>query len=160
MNAIPVSVIIPSYNRLVNVTGAIESVLSQAYPPDCCEIVVVDDGSTDGAIDALRQKYGDRIRCLSQKNQGAAAARNTGIEHASHDVIAFLDSEDAWLSKKLATQAPLMNASDVVLSYTNWAYMDIDPSNDNGFIRAGFSPGASRLLFMDRFEVRPRPHFY
>ncbi len=97
-----VSVIIPTYNRRAYVQEAIESVLAQTYTD--YEIIVIDDGSTDGTAEALREQYGDRIRYEWQENQGVSAARNHGIELACGKYIAFLDSDDLWCPEKLEKQ--------------------------------------------------------
>ena len=96
-----VSVVIPSYNRGWVVQEAIESVLGQDY--DDFELIVVDDGSTDETRDILAAY--DNITVLEQSNQGVSAARNKGVAHANGTFIAFLDSDDVWLPRKLAVQA-------------------------------------------------------
>lgn len=102
-NTLPaVSVIIPTYNRREYVQIAIDSVLAQTFRT--FEIVVVDDGSSDGTGDTLAAKYGDQIRYVWQGNQGESAARNWGIDQATGEYIAFLDSDDAWLPDKLGMQ--------------------------------------------------------
>lgn len=94
-----ISVIIPSYNRIHTLTRAIESVLSQDSPVD--EIIVVDDGSSDGTASQISQHYPD-IRLIRQSNRGVSAARNSGIDQASHPWIALLDSDDTWLPDKIS----------------------------------------------------------
>ncbi|MEW5908855.1 MAG: glycosyltransferase [Thermodesulfobacteriota bacterium] len=96
-----VSVVIPTYNRGWILREAIESVLSQDFKD--FELIVVDDGSTDNTSDILSE-YGDRIRVLFQRNSGVSAARNTGIKKGAGTYIAFLDSDDLWLPKKLSKQ--------------------------------------------------------
>jgi glycosyltransferase involved in cell wall biosynthesis len=96
-----VSAIIPVYNCERYVTAAIESVLAQTYPVH--EIIIVDDGSTDGTR-AVLEPYIGRIRYMRQEKRGVAAARNNGIVHASGDFIAFLDADDLWLPDKLQLQ--------------------------------------------------------
>ncbi len=93
-----ISVVIPAYNAREVIGRAVESVLAQTRRPD--EVIVVDDGSTDGTREAV-QRFGDRIRYLFQANAGASAARNTGIEHARGEWIAFLDGDDEWLEDHL-----------------------------------------------------------
>jgi glycosyltransferase involved in cell wall biosynthesis len=88
-----VSVVIPTYNRLAYLMEALRSVFVQTFSD--YEVIVVDDGSTDGTEAALGA-YADRIRYLHQENQGAAAARNLGIGRARGEWIAFLDSDDMW----------------------------------------------------------------
>ena len=97
-----ISVIIPTHNRSWVLGEAIDSVLAQ----DGCdfELIVVDDGSTDGTP-ALLRSYGDRLTTVRQENRGVSAARNTGIRYASGSLIAFLDSDDHWLTGKLRAQA-------------------------------------------------------
>jgi len=93
-----VSVIIPLFNDAAFVAEALESVLAQSRAPD--DVVVVDDGSTDGGGDVAR-RFAPRITVLSQDNQGISAARNAGIRHARGDVIAFLDADDLWPADSL-----------------------------------------------------------
>lgn len=100
-----VSVVIPTFNRAHIVTRAIDSVLAQTYRP--CEILVVDDGSTDNTADVL-QSYADRIVYVRQKNSGPAAARNRGIRESKGEFVAFLDSDDVWLETKIERQATLL----------------------------------------------------
>ena len=102
-----ISVIIPAWNRAREVCRAIDSALAQTRPP--LEVIVVDDGSTDETPEVLA-RYGDRIRALRQENQGVAAARNAGIAAARGDLLAFLDSNDAWLPRKLELQAARIDA--------------------------------------------------
>ena len=104
--AIEVSAIIPTYNRRELVVRAIDSVLSQTRPVD--EIVVVDDGSTDGTEAHLRQRYGNRIRYVWQANAGVSAARNHGMAIAQGKYFALLDSDDEWLPEKTARQVEWM----------------------------------------------------
>jgi len=96
-----ISVIIPVYNREQYVAEAIRSVLAQTHP--ATEIWVIDDGSTDNSA-AVIQAFGDTVRYYRQPNGGAAAARNQGVELATGDFLAFLDSDDRWLPHKLALQ--------------------------------------------------------
>lgn len=99
------SVVIPTFNRAHIVTRAIDSVLAQTYRP--CEILVVDDGSTDNTADVL-QSYADRIVYIRQKNSGPAAARNRGIRESKGEFVAFLDSDDVWLETKIERQVTLL----------------------------------------------------
>ena len=97
-----VSVIIPTFNRARKVVRAISSVLYQSFTD--YEIIVVDDGSTDGTEDVIAQ-FRPHIKYLSHpKNSGVSAARNTGIKASQSSLIAFLDSDDYWLPEKLSLQ--------------------------------------------------------
>jgi glycosyltransferase involved in cell wall biosynthesis len=102
-----VSVIIPTYNRAATVLGAVQSALDQTYPS--IEVIVVDDGSTDNTSEQL-SSFLSQIKFLRQKNAGPSAARNHGARHASGDILAFLDSDDIWMSDKIARQVALMEA--------------------------------------------------
>jgi hypothetical protein len=104
-----VSVIIPTYDRKELVQQAIDSVLTQIYSHR--EVIVVDDGSTDGTGKTLAARYGDRIRYVWQENQGESVARNHGIELARGEYIALLDSDDLWLPEKLARQVAVLDAN-------------------------------------------------
>ncbi|HZB89950.1 MAG TPA: glycosyltransferase family 2 protein, partial [Stellaceae bacterium] len=120
--AVPlVSVVIPAYNRAAFLRRAIDSVLRQSFGD--FEIIVVDDGSTDGTDAAVAEHADRRLRLLRHEtNRGAAAARNTGIRAASGRLIAFLDSDDEWLPEKLARQVAAMQAAptDVLLTTTGY----------------------------------------
>jgi glycosyltransferase involved in cell wall biosynthesis len=99
-----VSVIIPCYNGEHFIGDAIKSVLSQSFQE--IEVIVVDDGSSDGSGEVIDKYKGDpRVVCLAhEKNLGIPAARNTGIRHSRGKYIAFLDQDDIWRQKKLARQ--------------------------------------------------------
>jgi len=96
-----VSVIIPTYNRGWILTEAIDSVLAQDY--EDYELIVVDDGSTDNTREIL-DAYGQDIMVLRQANKGVSSARNRGIAEAGGQLVAFLDSDDLWLPRKLSRQ--------------------------------------------------------
>lgn len=96
-----VSVIIPVFNREAFIQKAVESVLAQDYSP--LECIVVDDGSTDRTPGILAG-FGNRIRSIRQENSGVSAARNAGVRAASGELVAFLDSDDYWLSGKVCAQ--------------------------------------------------------
>ncbi len=103
-----VSVVLPTWNRRELVARALTSVLAQSRAPD--EVIVVDDGSTDGTAEALRKDF-PGVVVLSQENRGVSAARNRGIEEAKGEWVALLDSDDEWLPRKLETQLGALSAS-------------------------------------------------
>ena len=100
-----VSVIIPAYNCERFLRDAVKSVLDQKYSP--LEIIIVDDGSTDGTANVAKS-FTETVRYLHQTNQGPAAARNRGIEHAQGSLIAFADADDLWPANKLDQQLPYL----------------------------------------------------
>lgn len=120
-----VSVIIPTYNRVVLVQKAIDSVFSQSYPE--IEVIVVDDGSTDGTGKALDSRYGQQLHYIWQANQGESIARNRGIDAASGDYLAFLDSDDLWLPMKIERQVEaLERLQDVAIIGCQAHLIDFD----------------------------------
>lgn len=100
-----VSVVIPTFNRSATIAAAIESVLQQTYHD--IELIVVDDGSTDGTSQVLRG-FGDRVRVVRQANAGPSSARNRGVAAARGCLLAFLDSDDVWLPEKIERQVTLL----------------------------------------------------
>ena len=109
-----VSVIIPTFNRAQKVVRAVSSILHQTFTD--FEIIVIDDGSTDGTTEALA-RYNDRITLISHSsNRGVSAARNNGIRNSNAPLIAFLDSDDYWLPEKLAAQVDFFAARPEALA--------------------------------------------
>lgn len=106
-----VSVVIPTFNRETTVVSSVESCLRQTLAP--VEILVVDDGSSDGTVAVLRARFSAeaRVRVIATgRNAGACAARNVGIAEAVAPWIAFLDSDDSWEPTKLERQAIAIEA--------------------------------------------------
>ncbi len=101
-----VSTVIPTYNRRELLPRAVDSALAQTYASQ--EIIIIDDGSTDGTPEMLQQKYGDRVRCITQANGGVSRARNNGMQHARGEFIALLDSDDVWAPEKLQKQVAFL----------------------------------------------------
>ncbi|TQM12871.1 glycosyltransferase involved in cell wall biosynthesis [Pseudoxanthomonas sp. 3HH-4] len=100
--------IIPTYNRRDLLPRAIDSVLAQTRRVD--EIIVVDDGSTDGTADMLQARYGERVKHVWQSNAGVSAARNHGLRLARGRYLALLDSDDEWLPEKTALQVAFLES--------------------------------------------------
>jgi glycosyltransferase involved in cell wall biosynthesis len=96
-----VSCIVPVFNGERYLAEALDSILKQSYEP--LEIIVADDGSTDGTREVV-QRYGTRVRYLHQFNAGPVVARNLGLGAATGEFVAFLDADDLWHAEKLARQ--------------------------------------------------------
>lgn len=107
-----VSCIIPTCNRREQLSTAIASVVAQTVP--VTEIIVIDDGSTDGTFDMLQALGGEvgqvHVAVLRQENRGPAAARNAGLRIASGDLVAFLDDDDVWHPEKTARQLAVFSS--------------------------------------------------
>lgn len=93
-----ISVVIPSYNRRPTLARALQSVFDQTSEVD--EVILVDDGSTDGSSDMVKRQF-PRVKTLRQPNRGVSAARNRGIVAAQFEWIALLDSDDSWMPQKI-----------------------------------------------------------
>lgn len=117
-----VSVVIPAYNAASYLPEAIASVFAQNYQN--YELIVVDDGSTDHTLEVL-SSYGDRLRYVTQSNQGVSAARNRGIHLARGEFIAFLDADDLFLPSILAAQLEIFaDAENLGMVISGWQISD------------------------------------
>ena len=112
MTAAPITVIIPTYNRVSLLRRALESVLAQTLA--AAQVIVVDDGSTDDTSEMISRDF-PGVEYLHQANQGVSAARNRGLEKAIQPWIAFLDSDDEWLPKKLEKQMRALEENSTLL---------------------------------------------
>ena len=101
-----ISVVIPLYNKAAHIGHTLESVLRQTSP--AAEVIVVDDGSTDGGAAIVQEFTGRGVRLIQQTNQGVSAARNRGLAEATEPYVAFLDADDEWLPEHLATLRSLI----------------------------------------------------
>jgi len=145
-----VSVIIPTYNSARFLPEALESVFSQNYAD--YEVIVVDDGSTDGTP-AVLQLYADRIRYTWQPNAGSAAARNTGLDMARGEFIVFQDADDLMLPGKLKEQAAFLEVRPSLgMVHSGWLETD-----ENGRILRTIEPWrtAPKLDLETWFKQKP-----
>ncbi len=112
------SVIIPTYNRRQWVGRAVRSVLAQTFRD--WELIVVDDASDDDTVDYVRDEFGSALQLIElEENGGVSAARNRGIEAAQGEFMAFLDSDDEFLPKKLEKQAAALDESALWVCHTD-----------------------------------------
>ncbi len=117
MREIEVSIVIPFFSRVDWLMEAVESVLAQTF--NNYEIIVVNDGSMEDMTEFLF-KYRDKVKYIEIENGGPAIARNEGIKHAKGEYIAFLDSDDLWMPRKLEIQIEEMKRNSAIWSYCGW----------------------------------------
>jgi len=120
-----VSIIIPCYNAEPYLREAILSALNQSHLH--CEVVVVDDGSTDGSLEVVRS-FGTQVRWSTGTNRGGCSARNLGLDMAKGKYIQFLDADDRISSHKIASQVDLLEATTTAnaMAVCPWRYFDGD----------------------------------
>lgn len=122
-----VSIIMPSYNAANFIAASIQSVIEQTYSN--WELLITDDCSKDDTINIIKkfQEIDNRIQLFSTgKNSGAAAARNISLQNATGKYIAFLDSDDIWVSNKLETQLKFMIEKNIAFSFSSYSVMKED----------------------------------
>ena len=121
-----ISVIVPVYKVEQYLGRCVESLLSHTY--ENTEIILVDDGSPDhcpALCDAYADKY-EKIRVIHQENKGLSGARNTGIENAKGELLAFVDSDDKWSPYFLESLYKALKENDADISQCRWEYMHGD----------------------------------
>ena len=133
-----VSVIIPAYNAAAFVSNAIESALAQTHHP--LEIIVVDDGSTDGTINMVRKFP---VTLVQQSNSGPAGARNTGALASSGEWLAFLDHDDTWDMNKTAVQMTYVDESISAVFSPKDPYLSEFNFNDLFWRNLGGNPSST-----------------
>lgn len=148
-----VSVIIPSYNSKKYLRETIDSVLAQTYPS--IEIILINDGSTDGTEELFPEFEKLGVQCFSQKNSGASVARNLGLKNASGDYIQFLDADDIIYPEKIEKQIKQMEADNADLSFTFWNTFSDDKNKfqEFPFSRINFSNIRSGKDIMHSFGI-------
>jgi glycosyltransferase involved in cell wall biosynthesis len=148
-----VSVIIPVFNRRTYVVRAIDSVMRQTAPVD--EIVVIDDGSTDGTAEAIENRYGNTVRVVRQPNSGVSEARRRGVQEARAEWIAFLDSDDEWPPDR---NQELLQAAKHLPADVAWLFGDSRFVTDHGdtyslFEEYGLSLKECPQIFSDSVTI-------
>lgn len=126
----PLSVVIPVYNRTLLLKDAIESVFFQTYKD--IQVIVVDDGSDTDVADFLKPYLGRVEYVRIERNRGVSYARNVGIQRAKNDYIAFLDSDDIWLPYKIENQFKLMKEEKTFVSHTDEFWLKNDKFVNQG----------------------------
>lgn len=118
-----ISIIIPVYNRAITIEATIDSVLQQTFSD--FELIIINDGSTDSTLEILSRYSDPRIKVFSFSHAGAAVSRNRGLEQATGEYIAFLDSDDLWSPSKLAAQLKaLQTHPEAAVAYSWTDYID------------------------------------
>jgi glycosyltransferase involved in cell wall biosynthesis len=135
-----VSALIPTYNRRKYIFRAIDSILSQT--PPVTELIVVDDGSTDGSADAIEERYGSKVRLIRQENMGVSGARLRAIHEARGEWIAFLDSDDEWLPGR---QEAFLAAVEKLPPNVAWLFGDMRSIDDDGDGKSLFEKGGATV---------------
>ena len=131
-----VSVIMPAFDREATIGAAVRSVLAQSHGR--LELIVVDDGSTDGTAAIIESFLGDaRVRLVRGAHAGVSAARNLGLEHARGEIVAYLDSDNRWVSWFLAVMLRALAAEDAAVGYSAIAMRD-DLGHLTGYRGAAF----------------------
>ncbi|HTW11906.1 MAG TPA: glycosyltransferase [Solirubrobacteraceae bacterium] len=141
-----VSVLLPAYNYESFVQESLESALAQDYPADRLQIIVVDDGSTDGTADAVRrvmERHPGRVTFVQQENSGQVATVARARDEATGELLAFLDADDIWLPNKVSKLvAAYQSQPDVGLVFSDMATIDLSGTVVK---RTLFDPGEPQL---------------
>jgi hypothetical protein len=138
-----VSVIIPLYNKAAHILGALDSVATQTFAD--MEVIIINDGSTDGGA-RLAENYPDRrFRVVSQPNAGPGAARNRGIAEAKGELLAFLDADDEWLPEFLARSIKLLEEHDAATATSCYFQFPPGVSLARLWTERGIPEGAYRV---------------
>lgn len=146
-----ISVVMPCYNAAPYVEEAIASVLGQSYPH--VELIVVDDGSTDGSTEILQRlatQHPERITLSYQNRAGPFAARNQALAHANGNYIAFLDADDTWHPDALSLMHAALIAENADLAYCGWQNIGIAAADPNPIIPPDFEPSEAAAYFLEQ----------
>ncbi len=146
-----ISVVIPLYNNVKEVHRAVHSVLEQSVSD--FELIVVNDGSTDGGEKVARDLNDGRIRVVDQENRGVSAARNRGIAEAQGNLVAFLDADDEWKRDFLETISRLCGTfPECSVFATHYVYKELDGSVRSPILQR-VPPGEWEGVLRNYFEV-------
>lgn len=148
-----ISAVIPLYNKARSISRAIQSVLSQTCPD--FELIVVDDGSTDGSLAVAQSHRDPRLQILTQENGGVSAARNAGVAAARFSVVALLDADDLWQPRHLEDLLRLAGAFPQANVYAT-AYRFIFPDGAEREVRLAPIAGRTDFLVEDYFRWAAR----
>jgi glycosyltransferase involved in cell wall biosynthesis len=145
-------VVIPLYNKQTEIRRSINSVLGQTLAP--AEVIVVDDGSTDGGAELVEAIGDPRIRLVRQPNAGVSAARNRGIALARSELIAFLDADDEWMPDHLRAICRLRDSFPQCQVFgTSYVFRVNEPAGNRRAIFRGIPPEPWDGVFEDYFAV-------
>jgi len=150
---VKVSVVIPLYNARGVIRETLESALGQTFQD--LEVIVIDDGSTDGSDEIVR-RFDGRVRYCRQENAGVAAARNRGIGASSGEYLALMDHDDLWHERKLEKQVHLLEQRPAVgMVITDVAHIDRE-GRPMGIVGSGYNPSeAFARLFVRGYVPTP-----
>ncbi|UBF24885.1 glycosyltransferase [Kovacikia minuta CCNUW1] len=146
-----ISVIIPAYNSMTYLPETLNSVLGQTHAD--FEVLIIDDGSSDHVQEWASKIADSRVKLIAQPNQGASAARNTGITHAQGKYLAFLDADDLWQPNKLEKQLQCFAENPEVGLVHTWVTMINEKSKPTGGILTSFSEGAVWEQLLERNTI-------
>lgn len=145
-----ITVVIPLYNKATSIANALDSVLAQTYQD--FEVVVVDDGSTDGGAAVVEQYADPRIRLIRQENAGVSAARNKGISEARGEYVAFLDADDEWMPEFLSEIVALQQEFPECRAQAT-SYVQCQNGEKHGIILNKLPFSGERGVLTNYFEV-------
>ena len=140
-----VSVIIPCFNGKQFLAAAIDSALNQKYSP--LEVIVVDDGSTDGS-DRIIESYGPRITSFRQPNSGLSSARNAGIRRSKGEYLAFLDCDDYWRVDFASKMVGMLERSGAGIAYCGWQNVGLAGPRGYPFIPPDYEADTQKSLLL------------
>jgi glycosyltransferase involved in cell wall biosynthesis len=151
-----VTVVVPAYNAAKYLSETIESVLAQTFKD--FELLVIDDGSTDNTAEIAHQysQQDSRVKLFYQENQGVSVARNMGIQMAQGEFVAFLDSDDQWLSDKLAVHIEhLTSQPELGISFAKVEFMTPDSNPTGQFSNSSLTNLTSVQLYYENLIITP-----